>query len=84
MTEREHDAGLIDPERQFEMCHQGFRRTFGLLLDHGFHMTHVLCGMLAATTAAIKVHGDNYTDEGMAQWMEDFAEFLKSRKKPLN
>jgi len=52
--EREHDAGLIPPERQFEMCEQGFRRTFELLLKHGFDLTQILSGMLAATPAGCR------------------------------
>ena len=63
------------------MIRCGFR--FGLLQKAGFDTTQILSGMLASTLAAINTFGGNVTDKGLAEWLENFAAYLKS-KKALN
>ena len=52
---------------------------FYLLAAQGFDPGHILASMLASTLAAITTHGDNVSDEGMAEWMDTFSAYLKSR-----
>ena len=79
MSGEKYDAGKLPSESQLKLCQEAFKRVFYLLAAQGFDPAHIMHAMLTSTLAAIHTHGDNVTDEGMAEFMGDFSAYLKSR-----
>ncbi len=79
MNAEKYDAGELPSESQLRLCQEAFKRIFYLLAAQGFDLTHILHAMLTSTLAAITTHGDNVTDEGMAEFMGDLSAYFKSR-----
>ena len=79
MAAEKYDAGKLPSDSQLKLCQEGFRRTFYLLAAQGFDPAHIMHALLTSTLAAIHTHGDNYSDEGMAEFMDEFSAYLKLR-----